>query len=188
MIALIDNYDSFTWNLYHFLGDLNQKVFVCRNDIMTVEEILKLKPNKIVISPGPKYPSFAGISEEMIRVCVEKDIPLLGVCLGHQAIASALGGSIIGAKNIVHGKLSQINNDQFGIFKDLPKNFKATRYHSLVVDPDNIPPDLSVSAKTKTGTIMGIRHKNNLIEGIQFHPESIATEFGHQILNNFINL
>ena len=144
-ILLIDNYDSFTFNLYHYLSSLKTTVDVIRNDKITSKEIVKNKYNKIVISPGPKDPSFAGISEKMIRVCVEKDIPLLGVCLGHQAIASALGGSIIRAKNIVHGKLSQINNDQFGVFKDLPKNFKATRYHSLVVDPDNIPPDLSSS-------------------------------------------
>ncbi len=188
MIILIDNYDSFTWNLYHFLGDLGQEVKVVRNDKATVEELLKLRPSRFVISPGPGNPSSAGISTELVKLCIKLEIPLLGVCLGHQAIAFALKGRIINAKNIYHGKLCKIKNDGEGVFKNLPNSFNATRYHSLVVDEKSLPEKFKVSARTENGSIMGIRHSNNIIEGIQFHPESIATENGHKILDNFISL
>ena len=188
MIVLIDNYDSFTWNLFHFLGDLGKKVQVIRNDKILVEELLNLKPERIVISPGPGEPSSSGISVDIVKKCIDFNIPLLGVCLGHQAISYALGGKIINAKKIHHGKISAINNDGKGVFKGLPSKFMATRYHSLIVDEKNLSDQLEVTARTESGTIMGIRHKNNLIEGIQFHPESIATENGHEILNNFLNL
>ena len=188
MIILIDNYDSFTWNLYHFFSDLGEEVKVIRNDKATVGELLKLKPSGFVISPGPGDPSSSGISTEVVKFCVKLEIPLLGVCLGHQAIAFALKGKIINAQNIYHGKISKIENDGEGVFKNLPNNFNATRYHSLVVEEKSLPDQFKVTARTENGTIMGIRHENKIIEGIQFHPESIATENGHKILNNFISL
>ena len=188
MIILIDNYDSFTWNLYHFLGDLGCKIEVHRNDKISVSEVIKLKPKQIVISPGPCDPNSAGISMNLVNVEVENDIPLLGVCLGHQSIAQAMGGEIIRCHEIIHGKTDSIFNDQKTIFRGLPDNFKATRYHSLVVSNDGLPSDIEISAKTNDGIIMGIRHKESRVEGIQFHPESIATDFGHKILENFIGL
>jgi anthranilate synthase component 2 len=188
MIVLIDNYDSFTWNLYHFLGDLGCKVEVHRNDKISVSEVIKLKPKQIVISPGPCDPNSAGISMNLVNVAVENDIPLLGVCLGHQSIAQAMGGEIIRCHEIIHGKTDSIFNDQKTIFNGLPDNFKATRYHSLVVSNDSLPNNIEISAKTNDGIIMGIRHKDSRVEGIQFHPESIATDFGHKILENFIGL
>lgn len=188
MIVLIDNYDSFTWNLYHFLGDLGCKVEVHRNDKISVSEVIKLKPKQIVISPGPCDPNSAGISMNLVNVAVENDIPLLGVCLGHQSIAQALGGEVIRCHEIIHGKTDTIFNDQKTIFRGLPDNFKATRYHSLAVSNDGLPSDIEISAKTNDGIIMGIRHKESRVEGIQFHPESIATDFGHKILENFIGL
>ena len=188
MIILIDNYDSFTWNLYHFLGDLGCKIEVHRNDKISVSEVIKLKPKQIVISPGPCDPNSAGISMNLVSASIENDIPLLGVCLGHQSIAQALGGEIIRCHEIIHGKTDSIYNDQKTIFKGLPNNFKATRYHSLVVSNDSLPNNIEISAKTNDGIIMGIRHKESRVEGIQFHPESIATDFGHKILENFIGL
>ena len=188
MIILIDNYDSFTWNLYHFLGELGCKVEVHRNDKISVSEVIKLKPKQIVISPGPCDPNSAGISMNLVNAAVENDIPLLGVCLGHQSIAQALGGEIIRCHEIIHGKTDNILNDQKTIFTGLPNNFKATRYHSLVVSNDSLPGNIEISAKTNNGIIMGIRHKTSRVEGIQFHPESIATDFGHKILENFIGL
>tara|TARA_B100000963_G_scaffold46008_1_gene34378 strand:+ start:22 stop:588 length:567 start_codon:yes stop_codon:yes gene_type:complete len=188
MIILIDNYDSFTWNLYHFLGDLGCKVEVHRNDKISVSEVVKLKPKQIVISPGPCDPNSAGISMSLVNAAVENDIPLLGVCLGHQSIAQALGGEIIRCHEIIHGKTDSILNDQKTIFNGLPDNFKATRYHSLVVSNDSLPSSIEISAETNDGIIMGIRHKTSRVEGIQFHPESIATDFGHKILENFIGL
>jgi len=188
MIILIDNYDSFTWNLYHFLGDLGCKVEVHRNDKISVSEVVKLKPKQIVISPGPCDPNSAGISMGLVNAAVENDIPLLGVCLGHQSIAQALGGEIIRCHEIIHGKTDSILNDQKTIFNGLPDNFKATRYHSLVVSNDSLPNSIEISAETNDGIIMGIRHKTSRVEGIQFHPESIATDFGHKILENFIGL
>ena len=188
MIILIDNYDSFTWNLYHFLGDLGCKIEVHRNDKISVSEVIKLKPKQIVISPGPCDPNSAGISMNLVNAAIENDIPLLGVCLGHQSIAQALGGEIIRCHEIIHGKTDSIFNDQKTIFNGLPDNFKATRYHSLVVSNDSLPNNIEISAKTNDGIIMGIRHKESRVEGIQFHPESIATDFGHKILENFIGL
>ena len=188
MIILIDNYDSFTWNLYHFLGDLGCKIEVHRNDKISVSEVIKLKPKQIVISPGPCDPNSAGISMNLVNAAIENDIPLLGVCLGHQSIAQAMGGEIIRCHEIIHGKTDSIFNDQKTIFNGLPDNFKATRYHSLVVSNDSLPNNIEISAKTNDGIIMGIRHKESRVEGIQFHPESIATDFGHKILENFIEL
>ena len=188
MIILIDNYDSFTWNLYHFLGDLGCKIEVHRNDKISVSEVIKLKPKQIVISPGPCDPNSAGISMNLVNAAIENDIPLLGVCLGHQSIAQAMGGEIIRCHEIIHGKTDSIFNDQKTIFNGLPDNFKATRYHSLVVSNDSLPNNIEISAKTNNGIIMGIRHKESRVEGIQFHPESIATDFGHKILENFIGL
>ena len=188
MIILIDNYDSFTWNLYHFLGDLGQKVKVFRNDKVGIDKLFGLNPKAFVISPGPGEPTSAGISVDLVRRCVDSKIPLLGVCLGHQAIAYALNGKIIRAQKIFHGKICEIITDEKGIFTDIPKNFNATRYHSLVIEEKSLPNDLYVSARTEEGTIMGVRHKNNIIEGIQFHPESIATEYGHKMLGNFLGL
>ena len=188
MIILIDNYDSFTWNLYHFLGDLGCKIEVHRNDKISVSEVIKLKPKQIVISPGPCDPNSAGISMNLVNAAIENDIPLLGVCLGHQSIAQAMGGEIIRCHEIIHGKTDSIFNDQKTIFNGLPDNFKATRYHSLVVSNDTLPKNMEISAKTNDGIIMGIRHKESRVEGIQFHPESIATDFGHKILENFIGL
>ena len=188
MIILIDNYDSFTWNLYHFLGDLGCKIEVHRNDKISVSEVIKLKPKQIVISPGPCDPNSAGISMNLVNAAIENDIPLLGVCLGHQSIAKAMGGEIIRCHEIIHGKTDSIFNDQKTIFNGLPDNFKATRYHSLVVSNDSLPNNIEISAKTDNGIIMGIRHKESRVEGIQFHPESIATDFGHKILENFIGL
>ena len=188
MIILIDNYDSFTWNLYHFLGDLGCKVEVHRNDKISVSEVIKLKPKQIVISPGPCDPNSAGISMNLVNAAIENNIPLLGVCLGHQSIAQAMGGEIIRCHEIIHGKTDSIFNDQKTIFNGLPDNFKATRYHSLVVSNDSLPRNIEISAKTNDGIIMGIRHKESRVEGIQFHPESIATDFGHKILKNFIGL
>ena len=188
MIILIDNYDSFTWNLYHFLGDLGCKIEVHRNDKISVSEVINLKPKQIVISPGPCDPNSAGISMNLVNAAIENDIPLLGVCLGHQSIAQAMGGEIIRCHEIIHGKTDSIFNDQKTIFNGLPDNFKATRYHSLVVSNDSLPKNIEISAKTNDGIIMGIRHKESRVEGIQFHPESIATDFGHKILENFIGL
>ena len=188
MIILIDNYDSFTWNLYHFLGELGCKIEVHRNDKISVSEVIKLKPKQIVISPGPCDPNSAGISMNLVNAAIENDIPLLGVCLGHQSIAQAMGGEIIRCHEIIHGKTDSIFNDQKTIFNGLPDNFKATRYHSLVVSNDSLPNNIEISAKTNDGIIMGIRHKESRVEGIQFHPESIATDFGHKILENFIGL
>ena len=188
MINLIDNYDSFTWNLYHILGDLGCKIEVHRNDKISVSEVIKLKPKQIVISPGPCDPNSAGISMNLVNAAIENNIPLLGVCLGHQSIAQAMGGEIIRCHEIIHGKTDSIFNDQKTIFNGLPDNFKATRYHSLVVSNDSLPNNIEISAKTNDGIIMGIRHKEARVEGIQFHPESIATDFGHKILENFIGL
>ena len=188
MIILIDNYDSFTWNLYHFLGDLGQKVKVFRNDNVSIDKLIGLKPKAFVISPGPGETTSAGISVDLVRRCVDSKIPLLGVCLCYQAIAYALNGKIIRAQKIFHGKICEIITDEKGIFTNIPKNFNATRYHSLVIEEKSLPNDLYVSARTEEGTIMGVRHKNNIIEGIQFHPESIATEYGHKMLSNFLGL
>jgi len=187
MILMIDNYDSFTYNLVQYLGELGEELKVYRNDKITIREIEKLKPKRIVISPGPGTPKEAGISEAVIKHFAGK-VPMLGVCLGHQAIGEVFGGKIVRSKLIMHGKTSDIYHDGKTIFKDLPDPFPATRYHSLLVDKKNLPKVLEVSAWTKKGEIMGLRHKKFKVEGVQFHPESILTEVGKQLLRNFLSL
>jgi len=190
MLLMIDNYDSFTYNLVQYFGELGQKVNVYRNDEITVDEIENLKPKYVVISPGPCTPDEAGISLELIEKLAGK-IPILGVCLGFQAIAQAFGGNIIGAQRIMHGKVSPIHHTGKGVFKGLKNPLNATRYHSLVAEQSTLPECLEVTAWTNNDSgnieeIMGVRHKTLAIEGVQFHPESILTEHGHQMLNTFL--
>jgi anthranilate synthase component 2 len=190
MLLMIDNYDSFTYNLVQYFGELGQKVSVYRNDEITVDEIGNLKPKHVVISPGPCTPNEAGISLELIEKLAGK-IPILGVCLGFQAIAQAFGGNIIGAQRIMHGKVSPIHHTGKGVFKGLKNPLNATRYHSLVAEQSTLPECLEVTAWTNNDSgsieeIMGVRHKTLAIEGVQFHPESILTEHGHQMLNTFL--
>ena len=192
MILMIDNYDSFTYNLVQYLGELGADVVVKRNDQITIEEIKKLAPERIMISPGPCTPTEAGISMEVIEHFKGK-LPIFGVCLGHQSIGQVFGGNIIRAKEIMHGKTSDIYHKGTGIFKGLPNPFKATRYHSLVIEKETIPDCLEVIAWTQDENgdldeIMGVRHKELAIEGVQFHPESILTEHGHDMLQNFLNM
>ncbi len=188
MILIIDNYDSFTYNLVQYLGSLKAQVKVFRNDALTVDRIRKMKPQKIVISPGPGRPEDAGISVDIIKE-LGPDIPLLGVCLGHQAIGYAFGGKIISAKRLMHGKTSMIKHNGRGIFANLPNPFEATRYHSLVIDARHVPQDLDITAKsTDDREIMGVQHKTYPIYGVQFHPESILTKQGINILRNFLQL
>ena len=186
MILLIDNYDSFTYNLYHYLGELSADVKVYRNDKITLDEIAALRPEKIVISPGPCTPKQAGISCGTITRFGAR-IPILGVCLGHQAIGAAYGGNIVRAPSIMHGKLSEVTHDAQTIFRDVKNPFAAMRYHSLVIDPQSLPEELTVSARTADGVIMAVRHKSFPVEGVQFHPESILAEAGKQLLNNFLH-
>ena len=188
MLLLIDNYDSFTYNLVHYLGEIGQEVTVRRNDAIDVQEALELKPKGIILSPGPCDPDQAGICLSLTAAAAEKEIPLFGVCLGHQTIGQAFGGDIIRCHEIVHGKLGTIHHNNIGVFENLPSPFKATRYHSLVVDRKTLPDCLEISAELEDGTIMGLKHKNLPIEGVQFHPESIAAEHGHALLRNFTNL
>ncbi len=190
MLLMIDNYDSFTYNLVQYFGELGQKVNVYRNDEITVDEIGNLKPKHVVISPGPCTPNEAGISLELIEKLAGK-IPILGVCLGFQAIAQTFGGNIIGAQRIMHGKVSPIHHTGKGVFKGLKNPLNATRYHSLVAEQSTLPECLEVTAWTNNDSgsieeIMGVRHKTLAIEGVQFHPESILTEHGHQMLNTFL--
>ena len=187
MLLMIDNYDSFTYNLVQYLGELGEEIIVFRNDKITIQEIKRLKPEKIVISPGPGVPGKAGISLETIRSFAGK-IPILGVCLGHQAIGEAFGGRVIRASRLMHGKTSLICHDGKTLYQRLPNPFEATRYHSLLVEWKNLPDCLEVSAWTEEKEIMGIRHKQYQIEGIQFHPESILTREGKKLLKNFLNL
>ena len=187
MLLLIDNYDSFTWNLVHYLGELGAEVEVRRNDALTVEESLAMGPEAIVLSPGPCDPARAGISLELIRQAADRNLPLLGVCLGHQAIGEAFGGRVIRASEVVHGKMSRIFHDGKGVFLGLPSPFEATRYHSLVVERETLPPELEISGWLEDGTIMGLRHRTKPIEGVQFHPESISTEHGYDLLRNFLD-
>ncbi|MCX5886060.1 MAG: aminodeoxychorismate/anthranilate synthase component II [Proteobacteria bacterium] len=187
MLLMIDNYDSFTYNLVQYLGELGEEIIVFRNDKITIQEIKRLKPEKIVISPGPGVPGKAGISLETIRSFAGK-IPILGVCLGHQAIGEAFGGRVIRASRLMHGKTSLIYHDGKTLYQRLPNPFEATRYHSLLVEWKNLPDCLEVSAWTDEKEIMGIRHKQYQIEGIQFHPESILTREGKKLLKNFLNL
>jgi anthranilate synthase/aminodeoxychorismate synthase-like glutamine amidotransferase len=186
MLLMIDNYDSFTYNLVQYFGELGEDITVFRNDKITIEKIEKLAPHKIVISPGPGRPDRAGISNKLIRVFKGK-IPILGVCLGHQCIGEVFGGTIIRAKQLMHGKISHIRHDHKNLFAGLPDNFAATRYHSLVVERETLPDCLEISAWTDA-EIMGIRHKEFCIEGIQFHPESILTVVGKDLLKNFLRM
>ena len=186
MILLIDNYDSFTWNLVHYMGEAGAEVAVRRNDQITVEEALAMRPEGIVISPGPCTPAQAGICIELIRAAADRNIPLLGVCLGHQAIGEAFGGRVVRANRIMHGKTDAIAHDGTGIFAGLPSPLTATRYHSLTVEPDSLPDCLRVTATSDDGTIMGLLHAELPVEGVQFHPESIASEHGHDMIRNFL--
>lgn len=187
MLLLIDNYDSFTYNLVHYLGELGADVRVVRNDAMSVQDALALRPELIVLSPGPCDPAQAGICVPLTKAAAMQDVPLLGVCLGHQTIGEAFGGDVIRCHEIVHGKMGLIHHKGAGMFRDLPTPFSATRYHSLVVDPATLPAALEVTAWLQDGTIMGLRHREKLIEGVQFHPESIASEHGHHMLRNFLD-
>jgi anthranilate synthase/aminodeoxychorismate synthase-like glutamine amidotransferase len=187
VILLLDNYDSFTYNLAQYLGELGCTVEVHRNDRISVEEIARRKPERIVISPGPCTPQEAGISVELVQQLAGK-FPILGVCLGHQAIGAAFGGKIVRAPKLFHGKTSEIEHDRKGIFRDLPNPFVATRYHSLIVERKSLPKELLVTAETRDGTIMGLRHRRFAVEGVQFHPESVLTESGKKLLKNFLEL
>jgi anthranilate synthase/aminodeoxychorismate synthase-like glutamine amidotransferase len=187
MILIIDNYDSFTYNLYQYIGEISPNLIVYRNDQISIEEIEKLNPERIIISPGPCTPREAGISIDVIKHFAGK-IPILGVCLGHQAIGSAFGGRIIRSPEIMHGKTSLIYHDGKTIFKGLANPFEATRYHSLIIEKESLPDCLTVTAWTSNGIIMGIRHKKFMIEGVQFHPESILTKVGKDLLKNFLEL
>ena len=186
-IILIDNYDSFTFNLFHYLSSLKIKVDVIRNDKITAKQILNKKYNAVVISPGPGNPNQAGNCLKIVKSLYKK-IPIFGVCLGHQIIGQVFGSRIIQAKKLMHGKTSQIKSNKIGILKNLPKKFEATRYHSLIVDKKTLSKDLKITAETKDGLIMGIMHKKYNVHGVQFHPESIKTKIGIRILRNFINL
>jgi anthranilate synthase/aminodeoxychorismate synthase-like glutamine amidotransferase len=187
MLLMIDNYDSFTYNLVQYFGELGEDVRVYRNNKISLEEIAELKPSRIVISPGPCTPKEAGVSVEAIRTFGGK-VPLLGVCLGHQSLAVAFGGEVIRAERLMHGKTSMVRHDGKTIFRDLPNPFQATRYHSLIVNRKNLPDCFEISAETDEGEIMGMRHKILGIEGVQFHPESILTTAGKDLLGNFLKL
>jgi anthranilate synthase component 2 len=187
MLLLIDNYDSFTYNLVHYLGELGADVVVRRNDALDVQAVMAMRPEVIVLSPGPCDPAQAGICLRLTLAAAEARIPLLGVCLGHQTIGEAFGGKVIRCHEIVHGKMGRMNHAGQGLFRGLPSPFLATRYHSLVVERESLPDCLEVTAWLDDGTIMGLRHKDLPIEGVQFHPESIASEHGHQLLRNFLD-
>lgn len=186
MILLIDNYDSFTYNLVHYLGELGAEVVVWRNDMISVADALASGPEAIVLSPGPGRPESAGISLDLVR-SAPADLPIFGVCLGHQTIGQAFGGSVVRAAELMHGKTSAVQHDGLGVFDGLPNGFAATRYHSLTVSPDGLPDCLQVTARTADGVIMGLQHRDRPVHGVQFHPESIASEHGHALLGNFLN-
>jgi anthranilate synthase component 2 len=186
LILLIDNYDSFTWNLVHYLGELGAKVVVRRNDALTVDAAMALRPAAIVLSPGPCDPDRAGICVPLVRAAAEARMPLLGVCLGHQAIGQAFGGRVVRAGAIVHGKVAEVSHDGSGVFAGLPSPVRVTRYHSLAVSPEGLPNVLRATATVEDGTIMGLAHVDLPIHGVQFHPESIASEHGHALLRNFL--
>lgn len=187
MITLIDNYDSFAYNLVHYLGELGTEVVVHRNDRITVDEVLRTKPVGIVISPGPCDPDKAGICLDLVAAAAGK-VPILGVCLGHQTIGQAFGGRVSRAPRMMHGKVSRVHHNNEGIFEGLSQDFQATRYHSLIVEADGLPECLEVTATSDDGLIMGLRHRGHEIHGVQFHPESIASQHGHQLLANFLHL
>jgi len=187
MLLLLDNYDSFTYNLAQYLGQMGQTVEVRRNDKITIGEIDELNPGRIVISPGPGTPKEAGISVPLVEHFAGK-IPILGVCLGHQAIGAAFGGRVVRAPKLMHGKTSEIEHDGKTIFRGLPQKFRATRYHSLIVERKSLPKSLEISAETSDGTIMGLRHRKWRVEGVQFHPESVLTDAGLRLLENFLNV
>jgi anthranilate synthase/aminodeoxychorismate synthase-like glutamine amidotransferase len=187
VLLLIDNYDSFTYNLVHFLGDLGAQCAVHRNDQLTVEAAMELKPDGIVLSPGPCTPNEAGICMDLIKAAAKAQVPLLGVCLGHQAIGQVFGGKVVRASQPMHGKLSPVRHAGQSVFEDVPSPFAATRYHSLVVERESLPKDLEITAQTDE-VVMGLRHRTLPIHGVQFHPESIASEHGHKILENFLKI
>ena len=188
MITLIDNYDSFTYNLVHFMGELGADIKVYRNDVISVDEVLAEKPAGVVLSPGPCDPDKAGICLDMVKTASAVKLPLFGVCLGHQSIGQAFGGKIIRANELMHGKTSPIKHTGKGVFKGIADNFIATRYHSLTIDPATIPDCLEITAQTEDDVIMGVQHKELPLHGVQFHPESIASEHGHQLLRNFLEM
>ena len=185
MLLMIDNYDSFTYNLVQYFGELGEEVRTVRNDEITLEEIVAMKPDRICISPGPCTPHEAGISVSLLQHFAGQ-LPILGVCLGHQSIGAAFGGKVVRAKQVMHGKTSLIAHTGVGVFRDLPDPYTVTRYHSLAIERESLPDCLEVTAWTDDGEIMGVRHKTLAIEGVQFHPESILTEHGHQLLQNFL--
>ena len=186
MLLLLDNYDSFTFNLFQYLRELGEDVLVVRNDQITVEDCLEMDPDKIVISPGPCTPNEAGVSVELVRAFAGVR-PILGVCLGHQSIAEAFGASVGPAGEIMHGKTSKVLHDGSGVFAGIPNAFNAIRYHSLGVNAKSLPPDLMITARSESGVVMGLRHSEYAIEGVQFHPESIVTEHGYELLRNFLD-
>ena len=186
-IFLLDNYDSFTYNLYQYLCELGAEVTVARNDQISLDDVAALQPERIVVSPGPKRPEDAGISVELIRRFAGQ-VPILGVCLGHQCIGAAFGGKIVGAGEIMHGKSSVIEHDGMGVYAGLPNPIEAIRYHSLAIDPDSMPEEFFVTSRTDSGVIMGVRHREFDVEGVQFHPESIMTVDGHDLLRNFLSV
>ncbi|MBC7522525.1 MAG: aminodeoxychorismate/anthranilate synthase component II [Sandarakinorhabdus sp.] len=188
MILVIDNYDSFTFNLVHYLLELGAETHVVRNDQITAAEAIALKPQAILLSPGPCTPNEAGICLDLIAAAAEAHLPLLGVCLGHQSLGQAFGGTVVRAPQVMHGKTSAMKHDGTGVFKGLPSPFEATRYHSLIVREDDLPACFSVNARSPDGIIMGMRHKVLPLHGVQFHPESIATEHGHALLGNFMTI
>ncbi len=187
MLTLIDNYDSFTYNLVHFLGELGATARVYRNDKISVDEVMAEKPSAIVLSPGPCDPDRAGICLDLIKRA-GPEVPILGVCLGHQAIGQVYGGRIVRAPTLMHGKLSKVHHTGEGVFEGVAQDFSATRYHSLIIDRASLPAELEITATTSDGVIMGVRHKSYPVHGVQFHPESIASEHGHQLLANFLDL
>ena len=188
MLLLIDNYDSFTYNLVHYLGELGAEVVVRRNDALNVQEAMAMRPDAIMLSPGPCDPAQAGICLPLVHAAAEVKMPLMGVCLGHQAIGEAFGGHVVRCHEIVHGKMGSMHHTGKGLFADLPSPFEATRYHSLVVERASLPDCLEITAELEDGTIMGLQHKTLPIHGVQFHPESIRSDHGHKLLNNFLDL
>jgi anthranilate synthase component 2 len=188
MYLLIDNYDSFTYNLYHYLGEVGATMEVVRNDQISVEQALAMAPEGVILSPGPCTPNEAGICLDMVQACAERGLPLLGVCLGHQSIGQAFGGQIVRAQQVMHGKISEIQHENKGLFAGLPNPLKVTRYHSLTIEPASLPACLEVTARSEDGVIQGVQHKTLPIHGLQFHPESIASQRGKDMLANFLSL